>query len=75
MECLGIVYCLTNAAMPDYIKIGQTVDLEQRLRQLDNTSGSELPGPRRLGVRRLQPQGPGIVRYHRQEVSTLLDAN
>ena len=34
----GIVYCLTNQAMPDYAKIGVTSDLDQRLRQLDNTS-------------------------------------
>ena len=34
----GIVYCLENPAMPDLVKIGTTQDLEQRLRQLDNTS-------------------------------------
>ena len=35
----GIVYCLTNEAMPEYVKIGMTEDtLEQRLNQLDNTS-------------------------------------
>lgn len=34
----GIVYCLTNPAMPNYIKIGMTAVLEGRLRQLDNTS-------------------------------------
>ncbi len=34
----GIVYCLTNPAMPDLVKIGKTADLEHRLQQLDNTS-------------------------------------
>lgn len=34
----GIVYCLTNPAMPDYVKIGRTTNLEQRLKQLDSTS-------------------------------------
>ena len=33
-----IVYCLTNPAMPDYVKVGRTTNLEQRLKQLDNTS-------------------------------------
>ena len=34
----GVVYCLTNEAMPEYVKIGITENLEQRLKQLDNTS-------------------------------------
>ena len=34
----GIVYCLENTEMPDVVKIGRTTDIEQRLRQLDNTS-------------------------------------
>lgn len=34
----GIVYCLENSEMPDLVKIGKTTDIEQRLRQLDNTS-------------------------------------
>jgi hypothetical protein len=36
----GIVYILTNAAMPGYVKIGLTRqdDVSERLRQLDNTS-------------------------------------
>ena len=34
----GIIYCLENTEMPDVVKIGQTTDIEQRLRQLDNTS-------------------------------------
>ena len=33
-----IVYCLTNPAMPEYVKIGRTTNLEQRLKHLDNTS-------------------------------------
>jgi hypothetical protein len=36
----GFVYILTNAAMPDFIKIGLTTkpDVADRVRQLDNTS-------------------------------------
>ena len=34
----GIVYCLTNPAMPDYVKVGMTDNLVKRLKQLDNTS-------------------------------------
>lgn len=33
-----IVYVLINEAMPGYVKIGKTTDLEQRIRSLDNTS-------------------------------------
>jgi hypothetical protein len=35
----GIVYVLTNAAMPGYVKIGLTrrSDVGERVRQLDNT--------------------------------------
>lgn len=35
---MAIVYVLTNPAFEDYVKVGKTVDLEQRLRTLDNTS-------------------------------------
>ena len=35
---MGIVYVLSNPAFDNYVKVGRTVDLEQRLRQLDNTS-------------------------------------
>lgn len=35
---MGIVYVLSNPAFDNYVKIGRTVDLEQRLKQLDNTS-------------------------------------
>lgn len=39
-DCMteAIVYILINEAMPGYIKIGVTVNLEERIRQLDNTS-------------------------------------
>ena len=35
---MAIVYILTNECMPDTIKIGITENLEQRIRQLDNSS-------------------------------------
>ena len=34
----GIVYVLVNEAFDNYVKIGKTINLEQRLRQLDNIS-------------------------------------
>ena len=34
----GIVYVLVNEAFDSYVKIGKSIDLEQRLKQLDNTS-------------------------------------
>jgi hypothetical protein len=34
----GIVYVLINDAFDGYLKIGKTINLEQRLKQLDNTS-------------------------------------
>ncbi|MDD3487557.1 MAG: GIY-YIG nuclease family protein [Candidatus Moranbacteria bacterium] len=33
-----IIYVLINEAMPGYVKIGKTTDLEQRIRSLDTTS-------------------------------------
>jgi len=33
-----IIYILINEAMPGYVKIGKTSDLEQRIRSLDTTS-------------------------------------
>lgn len=35
---MGIVYVLSNPAFDTYVKVGRTIDLEQRLKQLDNTS-------------------------------------
>nr|VFK46799.1 MAG: T5orf172 domain-containing protein [Candidatus Kentron sp. TC] len=35
---MPIVYILTNECMPDTVKIGIADNLEQRIRQLDNTS-------------------------------------
>lgn len=34
----GVVYVLINDAFDGYLKIGKTINLEQRLKQLDNTS-------------------------------------
>ena len=38
----GIVYCLTNPSMDNYVKIGETTNLTQRLKSLD-TTGVPLP--------------------------------
>ena len=38
----GIVYVLINEAMPGYVKIGKTTDLESRIKSLDST-GLPLP--------------------------------
>ena len=35
---MGVVYVLSNPAFDNYVKVGRTIDLEQRLKQLDNTS-------------------------------------
>lgn len=35
---MGIVYILSNPAFDNYVKIGRTIDIEQRMKQLDNTS-------------------------------------
>ncbi len=37
-ENKGVVYILTNQAMPDFIKVGITTNLKDRLSTLDNTS-------------------------------------
>lgn len=38
-----IIYILINEAMPGYVKIGKTSDLEQRVRDLSRASGVPLP--------------------------------
>lgn len=35
---MGVVYVLVNPAFEHFVKVGKTINLEQRLRQLDNTS-------------------------------------
>jgi hypothetical protein len=35
---MGVVYVLSNPAFDSYVKVGRTIDLEQRPKQLDNTS-------------------------------------
>ncbi|SEN97386.1 T5orf172 domain-containing protein [Pseudorhodobacter antarcticus] len=35
---MAVVYVLTNPAFENYVKVGKTTNLVQRLRQLDNTS-------------------------------------
>ena len=44
-ENYGIVYLLTNEAMPGMVKIGMTSrnDLQERLRELNNATGVPLP--------------------------------
>jgi hypothetical protein len=39
---LQIIYILINEAMPGYVKVGKTINLEQRIRSLD-TTGVPLP--------------------------------
>ncbi len=39
----GIIYILTNEAMPGYIKIGKTGDLASRVRDLSRATGIPLP--------------------------------
>lgn len=38
-----IIYILTNAAMPGYVKIGRTANLETRVKDLSRASGVPLP--------------------------------
>jgi hypothetical protein len=39
----GIIYILTNEAMPGYIKIGKTGDLGTRVKDLSRATGVPLP--------------------------------
>lgn len=40
---MNIIYILTNVAMPGYIKIGKTNDLDRRVKELSRASGVPLP--------------------------------
>ncbi len=40
---MNIIYILTNVAMPGYIKIGKTNDLDRRVKELSRHSGVPLP--------------------------------
>ena len=40
---MNIIYILTNEAMPGYIKIGKTNDLDRRVKELSRHSGVPLP--------------------------------
>ncbi len=35
---MGIVYVLSNPTFDNYVKVGRTIELEQRMKVLDNTS-------------------------------------
>lgn len=71
----GIVYILTNDAMPGYIKIGMTSDLKQRLSNLDNTSiplpfqcyyAAKVSNPRRIENRLHEAFGDRRTRKNRE---------
>ncbi len=38
----GIIYVLINEAMPGYVKVGKTEDLDRRLQDLDDQPASSL---------------------------------
>ena len=39
----GLIYILTNPAIPDLVKIGRTQNLEERVRSLSSHSGVPIP--------------------------------
>lgn len=39
----GVVYILGNAAQPDFVKVGFTVDLQERVRDLERVAASPFP--------------------------------
>lgn len=39
----GVVYVLGNGAMPDFVKVGFTVDLQERVREMDRVAASPFP--------------------------------
>jgi len=36
----GVIYILTNPSFPEYVKIGYAKNLEQRLKQLNNSAAN-----------------------------------